>query len=446
MVYAASRTQKPFFHGNNKRTGKIGPPQLPLTLIKIKDSGSALGFITKDARGYKYLIKFDDSNYPNLETTVNYVVNRIFWAFGYNVPEDYVVYFKESDLVSAANSEITQDEIDLTLWAAVPGDDGTFRATASLFIQGNILGAISQKGTRSGDLNDRVNHENLRVLRALYVFSALTDHSDIRSDNTLDAYVGDEGKGHTLHYLLDFGEAFGVHGLTNKRAWDGFEHFFSWRDTAINIVKLGLDVKPWEKLDGKLEDPRIVYESVTFEPTKWKETYQFLPLHKSLPDDNYWACKIISALTKEHLQALLDASKHPDKDYTHHVVETLMLRKEKILNHFLYEVSPLESSGIKNNTLKIEDRGRKILGKYSDTSYEVQFFNRKNKKIAADQFFSNQPVEFDIPLSEDMLSEAQGYLRVDIRVIKEGKKIDRAAEFHIRASENTTPKLVGVVH
>ncbi|MBK6518807.1 MAG: DUF3716 domain-containing protein [Polyangiaceae bacterium] len=75
-----------------------GPPRPPYTIKSGKSGGGALGFIIEDADGRKFLVKFDRAENPEMQTGTNVVVNRLFWAFGYNVPSDYVFELARDEL------------------------------------------------------------------------------------------------------------------------------------------------------------------------------------------------------------------------------------------------------------------------------------------------------------------------------------------------------------
>ena len=78
-------------------TGK--PPDLTSAVItKAKTEGVSPGMLVTDATGQAYLIKFDDFNYPNLQSGAEVISTKILYAAGYNVPENYVAYMDASKL------------------------------------------------------------------------------------------------------------------------------------------------------------------------------------------------------------------------------------------------------------------------------------------------------------------------------------------------------------
>lgn len=415
-----------------------GAPQKPYTIVKAKTQGNSPGFVIQDARGLKYLIKFDRSEYPALESTVNLAVNRLFWAFGYFVPEDYLIQFSPED--AKINEGVSQDDIDQVYIMSYADEDGTYRAVASLFLEGTILGPIAQRGTRKGDTNDTIAHENRRTLRGLRMFSAWLGNSGFRSDNTLEVYQGEPGKGFTVHYMLDFGEALGVHAIGKNRNWDGFEYFFSWGDLAKNFLTLGFPIKQWEDLKIASDSTVGNFETELFEPGKWKETTQFLPIRSSQPDDDYWAAKIIASVSSSHLEALFKAARHPDPAYQEQILGILKTRRKKIIEYAFGRVSPLEFKDLTAGKIVLTDLGAKHGVKSSE--YRVRFLNAKGRKVSAPfQLAAAEALEIDLTQA---LQSAKGYLIVEVTAVRDGKKAPRAAQFHIRES-NGQAKLAGIV-
>ena len=88
--------------------------------------------------------------------------------------------------------------------------DGTFRAAAARLLKGKILGGFRYEGTRPDDPNDIVPHEHRRELRALRVFGAWTNLTDMKAGNTLDVLEPVNGRGIVKHYLQDVGSTFGI--------------------------------------------------------------------------------------------------------------------------------------------------------------------------------------------------------------------------------------------
>lgn len=426
---------------------EVGPPVAPLTVAKAKTGGGNPGFIIEDSRGELYLMKFDPPEFPAIETTTALIVNRLFWGFGYNVPEDYLYFFAPEELTVKKGSAITREDVDLVLSKVAPPIDGQYRTTVSYFIKGNILGPLSQVGVRKDDKNDRVNHENRRVLRALKVFGAFTNHSDMRIDNSLDVYVGDEGKGYVKHYLLDFGEAFGGHGAEHDRMWDGFEHLYSVKKIFRNIATLGLVIEDWENLKYTKWKSVGAFESEAYDPATWKETWPYEPIRISRRADDYWAAKILGALTREHLEVLIKEARYPEEAAADYMLKTILERQKKTLRYFLYNVTPLEYRGIRSGSIQFEDIGKTILGnENSPAEYQTHFYDSNSNQIGNQINVISDKSFFSIPLDREVIINSKGYFRVEVQLILNGRKNPPPAQFHFITRADNKPKLVGVVH
>ncbi len=426
---------------------KIGPPQPPFRVAKAKHGGGNPGFVLKDSRNYLYLVKFDPPEFPGVETTTALIVNRLYWGFGYNVPEDYLVFFNKDDFRVDENSKIRQEDVDEVLSLVAPPKNGVYRTTVSLFLKGIIMGPIPATGTRNRDINDKFVHENRRTLRALRVFNAFTNHTDMRIDNSLDVYEGEAGKGFVRHYLLDFGEAFAGHAMEHGRLWDGFNHMFSFKYMFQNLVTLGARVEGWENLKSTPWQSVGTFESEVYNPATWKEVLPYVPIHYSDPEDNYWAAKVLGALTEDHFRALAKAAQFPEKDATEYIVKILNERQRKTIDYFTSKVSPLEFVKFTDEQLILEDRGNILLNRTGENSrYQICITNENGKQFDKCQLTSAENNILHIPLSKILLKKAKGYLIVQVVAIHNGKKAPRSAQFHFRAGNDETPTLVGVVH
>ncbi|MGH9660778.1 MAG: hypothetical protein ACRD96_19680, partial [Bryobacteraceae bacterium] len=180
--------------------------------------GLAPGFTIEDSRGRRYLIKLDPRSNPEMATASDVVGSKFFHALGYHTPENYLVSFDRSQLRLAegvmtgpTGQQRHMREGDLTqmLREAAKDKEGRYRAMASLFFTGELLGPFRYSGTRRDDPNDVVPHEHRRELRGLYIFAAWLGHTDITSLNTMDVLVDEGGVRHVQHHLIDFDSILG---------------------------------------------------------------------------------------------------------------------------------------------------------------------------------------------------------------------------------------------
>ena len=426
---------------------KDGPPIPPLKIIEGKFSGLTPGFVVEDSRGIQYLFKFDPPDFPDIETAADFIVNRLFWGFGYNVPEDYLFHFNRSQLSIDRQSGLTAEYVDSIFNHVAPPDKGTYRCTASKMLKGIILGPFPSEGVREDDPNDRIKHENRRILRGLKVFGAFTNYTDLRIENTLDIYVGDRDDGYVKHYLLDFGGSLGAFSADKSRLWGGANHLFSFKEMTKNLLTAGLVVEDWEKLEYTPWKSVGAFEADKFKPENWKETYPFTPIHQSQPTDDYWAAKILGALNKDHLQILVNAADFPEDDAAEYVLNTLLKRRSKTLRYFLTRVSPLEPTSLSDGELHVKDMSKLLLGEeFNTVSYKIKFSDAHGNKLDEMEIINNSEKEFSIPVVNSIFKAGQSYLRISIRSFWKEKPAPTSAQIHLIKKQNEAIVVAGVIH
>ena len=204
-------------------------------LTREKASGAHPGFTARDAKGETWFLEFDPPYYPEGATAAVAVATKIFWALGYNQVESYLTTFDPKRVEfdpdatlrrpSGARTPFTRDDVNAILERVARRKDGTYRVIAGRQVPGTILGNFRYDGVRSDDPNDLVPHEHRRELRALRVFGAWTNLTDLKAANTLDALAVVNGRSVVKHYLQDVGSTFGT--SNQRHEWDlSYEHFY----------------------------------------------------------------------------------------------------------------------------------------------------------------------------------------------------------------------------
>lgn len=208
-----------------------GPPPAPdkWTIIREKSSGYAPGFTARGAKGETWFISFDPPSNPKGATAALVIANKLFWALGYNQVETFLtkvdprrVEIDPKATVRRPNGKrtpFTRSDLAEVLERAARNSDGTYEVAASRLLEGKILGPFRYSGTRPDDPNDIVPHEDRRELRALRVFGAWTNLTDLKAGNTLDTLVTENGRSVVKHYLQDVGSTFGM-GANGPHDWD----------------------------------------------------------------------------------------------------------------------------------------------------------------------------------------------------------------------------------
>ena len=67
-------------------------------VIGAKTEGITPGFRIRDGRGDVYFLKFDPPGNQEMTTAAEVISTKIFYALGYNVPENYLAFFKRPQL------------------------------------------------------------------------------------------------------------------------------------------------------------------------------------------------------------------------------------------------------------------------------------------------------------------------------------------------------------
>ncbi len=325
---------------------------LPWEVTGLKVGGRNPGFNFRDSRGARYICKFDKPDAPVIATAAGAVAARLLWAAGYNVPDDRVVHFDPDALLIAEDATardaagrkrpLTRDDIDALL-AALPQarhGDGC-RALVSRFLDGRPIGGFAYAGTRPDDPNDRIPHERRRSLRGLRVFGAWLQHVDLKVDNTLDLYVGEDGAGHVRHYLVDFDGCLGGYWAARREPRIGYAHDVDLGTILSGIPTLGLVVRPWEGLDAPVHPQVGLFTEEAYDPADWAPNYVNDYLHACGPADAFWAGTVLARITDDMIDAAVTAGRYPDPAAAAELARVLKARRDATVDWALGCVSPV---------------------------------------------------------------------------------------------------------
>ncbi|MDX1980852.1 MAG: hypothetical protein SFV51_11325 [Bryobacteraceae bacterium] len=366
------------------------PADGPWTVISAKTEGITPGFVMRDSRKRLYFVKFDPISNPEIATSADAITSRLFYALGYHVPQNYLVYFTEDRLVLGENVEVKdsrgrprkmtrRDLVEIMI--KVPRTaDGKYRATASLGLPGRPAGPPRYYGTRADDPNDVVPHEHRRDQRGLHVFAAWTSHDDSRAINNLDTLVEENGLKYVKHFQLDFGSTLGSASSKVNSPRSGV-YFFSWKESAISLFSLGLHVPYWAH--AKYPDYPSVgrFEWKVFDPERWVPEYPNPAFLNRLPDDEFWAAKQAMAISDDNLRALVSTGQLTDKAAEKWLTECLIERRNKIGRAYFRKLLPLDQFAIVNGRLEWVDLSEKHgFGGAGPVSVEWSAFDNETEK------------------------------------------------------------------
>lgn len=334
----------------------IDSPELhkPWTIHSTKTGGTQPGLVFTDARGIKFLMKFDSRGLPEMETAAQVIVGKLLWACGYNVPEDFVVYFSRTDLLLAANAVVADPLGDMPLDDAElarrltdiePAADGRIRAVASRWVPGTSVGGHPVEGVRSDDPNDRIPHELRRDLRGAFPIFSWLQHGDIQEGNFLDTWIEDprDRQRHYLeHYMIDFGDALGVMALRQNDPRRGDEYIVDLGAMARSLVTLGMLRRSWEgRKAPALRGVGLFARN--YNPGDWKpDTQVYLPLQTADRVDKFWGTKILMRFTRDELHAIVETGRLTDPRSVEYLTDTLVARQRATARYWFSRVNPLD--------------------------------------------------------------------------------------------------------
>ena len=345
-----------------------GPAQTGAwTVTGGKMQGAARGFQIKDATGARFLIKLDGPDWPELATSAEVISTKILYAAGYHVPQNTITTFTLDRLELADDAEIrgddgerpmTRRDLEELLAPYERGPDGIIRGMASEFVQGDVLGPFSFQGTRDGDANDRVRHEQRRELRGLRVIGSWINDADRRAANTLAVYTDER---YVKHYLIDMGSTLGANASSPHRPVHGQAYLIDQRKIVKSLFSLGAYQFPWWYYD-----PTPLYTAVgyfradVFEPGEWVPTYPNPAFEQCTARDGYWGAKIVMSFSDADLAAIVETGQISNPEAEAHLLDLLQKRRDKIGRYWFDKVNPLDRFSVTAGTagppqLRFED-------------------------------------------------------------------------------------------
>ena len=361
----------------------IGAPPDPSkwVLIREKTAGAHPGFTARDARGETWFLEFDPPEYPEGATAAVAIATRIFWAFGYNQVESFLTTFDPKNATidpkatlrrpSGARTPFAEDDMNAILERVAKRPDGTYRVIAGRLLPGKVLGEFRYSGTRPDDPNDVVPHEHRRELRALRVFGAWTNLTDLKAANTLDTLEkASSGRMLVKHYLQDVGSTFGM--CNAEHEWDlSYEHFYQGDATRKRLFSFGFALSPWQTVNYE-EYPSIgKFEGEVFDPREWRPQMPTVAYMELRDDDAFWAARRVAAFTDELIRTVVHAGEFSDPAAEKHLGDVLIQRRNTIARVYLTAINPIVSPRLDGTRLTFDNAAVVAGVAKGDTTYRA---------------------------------------------------------------------------
>jgi hypothetical protein len=333
-----------------------------------KNDGIAPGFEITDARGDRWILKFDPLGHKGMASSAEVISTKLLWALGYHVPENHVVALHADRLrlgegamvrpLGAKRRRMRHGDIAEILKVASRDAQGGYRVMASRFLPGTPLGGFRFYGTRPDDPNDVVPHEDRRELRGLRVFAAWLNHTEVKSSNTLDTLLREHGRAVVRHHLLDFGSTLGSGTLGPRPRWVGYEPLWDGGDVLRRMFTFGFPVAGWRFADFHESHVlgRIEARPDEFRPDEWTPRIPNAAFDRARPDDKAWAARKLAHVTDDMIRAVVTAAQVPDPAAAEILVSTLQARRDRILATYLLACNPVNGFALDDEgTLSLEN-------------------------------------------------------------------------------------------
>jgi len=414
------------------RGPNFGAPPDPSrwVVFREKTSGSHPGFTARDGKGQTWFLEFDPPYFPEGATGAVVVATKIFWALGYNQVESFLTTFDPMKIEfdpnatirrpSGARTKFTQDDINSILERVARRPDGTYRVIAGRLIPGKILGGYLYEGTRPDDPNDVVPHEHRRELRALRVFGAWTNLTDLKASNTLDALVTENGRSIVKHYLQDVGSTFGM--CNDLYEWDlSYEHFIQGDTTWRRLFSLGFALSPWQTVKYT-EYPSIgKFEGDVFDPRKWRPQTPTTAWREMRDDDAFWAARRVAAFTDEMIRAAVHTGEYSDAAAEKYLADVLIKRRDKVASTYLTAVNPIVDARLDaNGRLTFENAAFAARVASGPATYRASWFRFDNTTGETQPLSETQSTTTTIEAPRGLPTAAGSFVGADISVESEG--------------------------
>ena len=339
-------------------------------VVALKSAGVTPGMTIVDARDQRYIVKFDPPAFAELPSGTEVVAAKLFYAAGYNVPENYIIHLDpawlvpdpQATLAVATNDKrapikkrpLTRQDLDAILRRANPHKRERIRILASRFLPGIPVGPWSYTGTRPDDPNDLYAHEHRRAIRGLYIVASWLNHADMKEENTLDMY---DPKARILrHYLIDFGASMGSNSVNPSNPRRGQANSLDLKDAFTRLVTQGLYVHDYERAPRVVRFPSVGYlENDLFRPHRWKPMYPVPAFENMTRRDAFWGARIVTSFTDAQIEAAVAAGEFSDPEAAAYLALFLRQRRDRIGEYWFARLNSLDRFAVVDDQLRCTD-------------------------------------------------------------------------------------------
>ena len=422
---------------------RVGPntsgpsPGGPWQVVGLKQAGVTPGMTIIDGEGRRFILKFDPVDYPELPSGTEAALAKLFYAAGYNVPENFITYFDPSILqphpeatisfhtndkrAPMAQRPMTGADLAKVIDQVRPTGKGPVRALASRFLPGIPIGPWSYEGVRGSDANDVYPHEHRREIRGLYVIASWLNHADMKEENTLDMY--DPEAGIVRHYLIDFGSSAGSAGIAAGNPRRGQANSFDFKDAFLRLATLGLYVRNYERTPTHIPHPSVGYlENEIFNPGSWKGMYPVPAFENLTGRDAFWGAQIVTSFTDAQIEAAVEAGQFSDPEAAAYFSRYLRQRRDMVGQYWFNRLNPLTHFSLEDGQLRFADLAEGLGDLPPAEGYQCQVLSPDKGLLSESVLIDRQ-----LPLQDGWLAEE--YLAVSLKPKRPEVSVDPVVVF-----------------
>ena len=370
-------------------------------VVALKSAGVTPGMTIVDGRGTRYIIKFDPPDFAELPSGTEAVLSKLFYAVGYNVPENYIVHLDPNWLEPDPDAVMTVEtndkrkpisqrplsatDLETVLAKANPQGAGRVRVLASRFLPGIPIGPWSYTGVRRDDPNDVYSHQHRREVRGLYIIASWLNHADMKEENTLDMY--DPERRLVTHYLIDFGSAAGSNAIQPSSPRRGQANSFDLKDSFTRLVTAGLYVHGYERAEPLVRYPSVGYlENDLFKPHKWKPMYPVPAFENLTLRDAFWGAQIVTSFTDAQIETAVATGEYSVAAAAEYFARFLRQRRDMIGRYWFARVNTLDQFEIAGGQLRgVDVAVERGYAAGPATRYRIEVRSLTTAVLAADE-------------------------------------------------------------
>ena len=123
--------------------------------------------------------------------------------------------------------------------------------------------------------------------------------------------------------------------------------------TLKTAFTLGLWERPWRHVKYEVHPEIGRIEADYFRPEAWKPEYPNPAFERMLPDDAFWAARIVSRFTDEMVRAIVHTGQYDDAAAERRLADMLIKRRDKVVAHYFRQLNPLAE-------FEVVDEGRTL--------------------------------------------------------------------------------------